>query len=149
MKRYRYVVLGLIAFSLFFPIATFTQVRAADGTVGSLQANSDFLIAGMPLTLRAYSLTGGADYLLNHTNDDTGYPFTAPSDGDWQITIPNIARPSSGSTVTFYLRQQSAGTEITAVTVTVFNLSDFLVTGLIVTMGVFILVIVIVKRVMD
>ena len=127
-----------------FPMMT---AQAADGSSGSLTANVDFLIAGMPITPRAYDLDVGASYMLNSSEDDTGYAITAPQDGDWQITLPNVVATSGSSQVTFYLRAQSAGTLIASATVTVFNLQDFLVTSLIVLMGVFLLVVAIIKRV--
>jgi hypothetical protein len=138
-------VFSIMFFSFFmFPLVT---SQAADGSNGALTGNVDFLIAGMPVTLRAYDLDVGADYNLNSSEDATGYDFTAPQDGDWQITLPNVVASGGASQVTFYLKAQSAGTVIATATVTVFNLQDFLVTSLIVLMGVFLLVVAIIKRV--
>lgn len=146
-KHYKLIVIGTILFSLFMVYPVTMPISAADGAAGSLVANVDFIVAGMPVTLRAYDLTAGADYNLNHTNDATGYDFVAAADGDWQITIPNVVKPSGSSQVSFTLRGQAAGALLSTASVTIFNLQDFLVTGLIVVMGVFILMIVIIKRV--
>ena len=94
-----------------------------------------------------FIVTVGGDYTLNSTENDDGWDFTAPQDGDWQITIPNVVVSGGAAQVTYYLRAQSAGTELASATVTVFNLQDFLVTSLIVLMGVFLLVVAIIKRV--
>ena len=127
--------LCLALLSFLFLMNNLNSVKAADGAAGSIEVSVDSLTAGTPLTVHCYDLTDGADYLVNHTNDDTGYSFTA--DGtEWQITIPNIESPSSGNTVTFYLRAQSAGTSLDSTSVVVNEMSDFYPIGLIITIGI-------------
>jgi hypothetical protein len=136
--------LGVLAPQLTF--MTVTQTRAADGAAGGISVSTTMIITGLPLSIRAYDLTNNADYKINHTNDDTGISFTAAgTTHDW--VYPNVAMPSSGSTVTVYLRAQSAGTTLASASVSVFSLTAFLATGVIISAGVFVLIVVIIKRI--
>lgn len=134
----------LLGFTLMaLPLST---VKAADGEVGSVQASAQiFHVSGSPISINMFALTVSADYLLNWTGDATGISFTTSAT---QTKFSHtFVLTSSSSQVTFVLRFQSAGTAIDSVQVTIVNLTDFLSTGLIISAGIFILIIVIFKKV--
>ena len=135
------LVLGLTMFAL--PISA---VFAADGSVGNVQASAQiFHVSGSPISVNMFSLTVSADYHLNWTGDATGISFT--TSGTQTKFSHTFVLTSSSSQVTFTLRYGSAGTAIDSVQVTIVNLTDFLSTGLIISAGIFILIIVIFKKV--
>ena len=145
------LTLPLILFGAsFLPMnlvfVSITQVRGADGAVGSVSVSTTMVLEGLPVAIEAWDLTNDAAYHINHTNDDTGVTFTASGTTyDW--VYANVASPSSGSTITVYLRAGAAGTEINTATFTVFAITDFLVTAVIISAGIFVLIVVIIKRV--
>lgn len=135
------LILGLTMFAL--PISA---VFAADGEVGSIQASAQiFHVSGSPISVNMFELTPSADYHLNWTGEATGITFTtSASQTKFSHTF---VLTSSAAAVVFTLRYGSAGTAIDTVQVTVVNLTDFLSTGLIISAGIFILIIVIFKKV--
>lgn len=135
------LVLALTMFAL--PLSA---VSAADGTVGSIQASAQiFHVSGSPISVNMFAMTPTADYHLNWTGDATGILFTlAATQTKFSHTF---VLTSSASQVTFVLRHGAAGTAIDSVQVTIVNLTDFLSTGLIISAGIFILIIVIFKKV--
>ncbi len=136
------IVIGHISFQFF----TVKSVSAADGSAGGVAVSTSLILEGLPLAIEAYDLEDQADYLLNHTNDATGVSFTASgSTFDW--AYPNVASPSSGSTIVVTLRAQSAGTLIASASTVVFSITDFLVTAVIISAAVFVLIVVVVKRI--
>ncbi len=147
-KLSRSKITGLFALLLGFTLMALplSTVKAVDGTVGSVQASAQiFHVSGSPISINMFELTVSADYLLNWTGDATGISFTTSS---VQTKFSHtFVLTSSAAQVTFVLRQQSAGTSIDSVQVTIVNLTDFLSTGLIISAGIFILIIVIFKKV--
>ena len=141
---------GKISLALILALTMFalplSAVSAADGTVGSIQASAQiFHVSGSPISVNMFSLTVSADYHLNWTGESTGITFTTSST---QTKFSHtFVLTSSAATVTFVLREGSTGTPIDTVQVTVVNLTDFLSTGLIISAGIFILIIVIFKKV--
>ena len=135
-------ILGLALFGL--PLLSVAQ--AADGAAGNISQSSQiFHVSGAPISISMWSLDVSSDYLLNWTGDDTGISFTTASS---QTTFSHtFVLTSTETTVVFYLRAQSAGTVIDQVQCSVFDLSDFLATGLIIAAGIFVLIIYIFKRV--
>jgi len=146
LARQRRKVLFAFLLSLGFLGLPLSAVTAADGAVGSIQASAQiFHVSGSPISINMFGLTPSAAYLLNWTGEATGISFT-PSATQTKFTHTFVLTTTS-ATVRFVLRAGAAGTEIDAVQVTVVNLSDFLSTGLIISAGIFILIIVIFKRV--
>lgn len=136
-------LLVLTVLALGIPLV---PVQAADGAVGSIQvSNQIFHVSGSVVSVQMFDLTVSADYLLNWTGDDTGISFTTSST-QTKFTHTFVLT-SSSSTVTFFLRAQSVGTIIDQVQVTVVSLNSFLSTGLIISAGIFILIVVIFKRI--
>ena len=123
-----------------------SAVSGADGAVGSIQASAQiFHVSGSPISVNMFELTVSADYHLNWTGDATGITFTTSAT---QTKFSHtFVLTSSSSQVTFVLRAGAAGTSIDSVQVTIVNLTDFLSTGLIISAGIFILIIVIFKKV--
>jgi len=134
-------ILALTMFAL--PLSA---VFAADGTVGSIQASAQiFHVSGSPISVNMFELTASADYHLNWTGESTGITFTtSASQTKFSHTF---VLTSTAAAVVFTLREGSTGTAIDTVQVTVVNLTDFLSTGLIISAGIFILIIVIFKKV--
>lgn len=136
-------LLVLTVLALGIPLV---PVQAADGAVGAIQiSNQIFHVSGSVVSVQMFDLTVSADYLLNWTGDDTGISFTTSST-QTKFTHTFVLT-SSSSTVTFFLRAQSAGTTIDQVQATVVSLNSFLSTGLIISAGIFILIVVIFKRI--
>lgn len=136
--------LFLLTVAIFgLPLMT---ANAADGTVGSIQASAQiFHVSGAVISINMFDMTPSADYLLNWTGDATGISFTLSST---QTTFTHtFVLTSSSATVTFVLRQQSTGTAIDQVQVTNVAIGSFLGTGLIISAGIFVLIVVIFKRV--
>ena len=142
--KHKFLIAFMLSLGLFaLPLSA---VSAADGAVGSIQASAQiFHVSGSPISINMFGLTPSAAYLLNWTGDATGISFT-PSSTQTKFTHTFVLT-SSATSVNFTLRAGSAGTAIDAVQVTVVNLSSFLSTGLIISAGIFILIIVIFKRV--
>jgi hypothetical protein len=141
---------GKISLALILALTMFalplSAVSAADGEVGSIQASAQiFHVSGSPISVNMFAMTPGADYQLNWTGEATGISFTLSAT---QTKFSHtFVLTSSSSQVTFTLRFGSAGTAIDSVQVTIVNLTDFLSTGLIISAGIFILIIVIFKKV--
>ena len=135
------LILGLTMFAM--PLSA---VLAADGTVGNVQASAQiFHVSGSPISINMFELAVSSDYHLNWTGEVTGITFTTSA---IQTKFSHtFVLTSSSSQVTFTLRYGSAGTAIDSVQVTIVNLTDFLSTGLIISAGIFILIIVIFKKV--
>ncbi len=143
-QRNLFLITGLIGFIfLGMPLGA---VMAADGAVGAIQVSAQiFHVSGAPVTVNMYDLTVSADYHLNWTGEDTGISFTLAST---QTTFSHtFVLTTSTTTIVFYLRAGAAGTVIDQYQITVMALSDFLATGLIISAGIFILIVVIFKRV--
>ena len=146
LAKQKQKVLFVFLLSLSFLGLPLSAVSAADGAVGSIQASAQiFHVSGSPISINMFGLTPSAAYMLNWTGDATGISFT-PGATQTKFTHTFVLTSSSAA-VNFTLRAGSAGTAIDAVQVTVVNLSDFLSTGLIISAGIFILIIVIFKRV--
>lgn len=113
IKRFLPVLLFVgLFFNPFVPLA----VLGADGTTGSIDFDQDSVTEGTLLYIELEGLTAGADYLVNWTTDDTGYSFTTGA-SQTDMTVPvKVDMPASGSVFVVYLRYQSAGTQIDAVT---------------------------------
>jgi hypothetical protein len=144
-RRVSALIFAGIAFGwLFVPLIY--QTNAADGANGNIQvSNQIFHVSGSVISVNMWNLDVSADHLLNWTGDDTGIPFTTSAS---QTTFTHtFVLTASTATVVFYLRAQSAGTIIDQVQVTVVNMNDFLSTGLIISAGIFVLIIVIFARV--
>lgn len=134
----------LLALSLFgLPLSA---VLAADGSGGNVQASAQiFHVSGSPISINMYDLDVSSAYRLNWTGEAAGiFINTSATQTKFSHTF---VLTTSESMIRFTLRASAAGTEIDAVQVTVVNLSDFLSTGLIISAGIFILIIVIFKRV--
>lgn len=120
--------------------------RAADGAAGSVQvSNQIFHVSGSVIAVQMFDLTVSADYLLNWTGDATGIGFTTSST-QTKFTHTFVLT-STATQVTFTLRGEAAGALIDQVDVTVVSLNSFLSTGLIISAGIFILIVVIFKRI--
>lgn len=118
----------------------------ADGETGTVQSsNQIFHVSGSVISINCYDLTVSADYNLNWTGENTGVDWTC-SATQTKFTHTFVLT-SSETTVVFSLRYQSAGTLVDSVQVTVVSLGSFLSTGLIISAGIFILIVVIFKRV--
>lgn len=127
----------------FMPLST---VNAADGANGNIQVSAQiFHVSGSTMSVSMWNLDVSSDYQLNWTGENTGITFTTSAT---QTTFSyTFVLTSSSSTVVFYLRAQSAGTVIDQTQASVVDLADFLSTGLIISAGIFILIIVIFKKV--
>ncbi len=139
-----------VFFALLLSLGLFglplSAVMAADGTGGNIQASAQiFHVSGSPISINMFDLDVDSAYRLNWTGDAAGI-FINTSSIQTKFTHTFVLT-SSASLVRFTLRASAAGTEIDAVQVTVVNLSSFLSTGLIISAGIFILIIVIFKRV--
>ena len=141
---------GKVSLALILSLTMFAMplsaVIAADGTVGSIQASAQiFHVSGSPISVNMFELTVSADYTLNWTGNAAGLNFTTSAT---QTKFSHtFVLTSSESQVVFHLKEQSSGTGIDSVQVTIVNLTDFLSTGLIISAGIFILIIVIFKKV--
>lgn len=143
-NRQKILFAFLLSLGLFgLPLSA---VYAGDGVEGSIQASAQiFHVSGSPISINMFELDVSSDYLLNWTGDATGiWINTSATQTKFTHTF---VLTSSESMVRFTLRTQTAGTVIDSVQVTVVNLSAFLSTGLIISAGIFILIIVIFKRV--
>lgn len=143
------LVLTFVMFGL--PISTHqaslqaTTAVQADGTVGSIQAsNQIFHISGSVISVNMFDLAVSSDYNVTWVGN-AGLNFTTSST-QTKFTHTFVLTTSE-SQITFQLRQSSAGTIIDAATVTVVGIGSFLSTGLIISAGIFILIVVIFKRV--
>lgn len=145
-KAKHYAISITILTLALFGLPLLNTVRAADGSNGNIQASAQlFHVSGSVISISMWNLDVTADYLLNWTGDDTGISFTT---SDTQTTFTHtFVLTSTSATVVFYLRAQSAGTALDQVQVTVVDLADFLATGLIISAGIFILIVVIFKRI--
>lgn len=145
--RRKHFALSIAILSLaLFGLPLLNTARAADGAAGNLQVSAQiFHVSGSVISVSMWNLDVSGDYLLNWTGDDTGISFTTSAT---QSTFSHtFVLTSTAATAVFYLRAQSAGTVIDQVQVTIVDLADFLATGLIISAGIFILIVVIFKRV--
>ena len=135
-----------LAMALIIFAVPLSAVYAADGSTGNIQASAQiFHVSGSPISISMWNLGVSSDYHLNWTGENTGISFTtSATQTKYSHTF---VLTSTSSTVTFYLRAQSAGTVIDQTQVSVVDLADFLSTGLIISAGIFVLIIVIFKRV--
>lgn len=141
MYALSFAVLALLIFGL--PLMA---VQAADGTDGNIQHSAQIMhVSGSAISVSMWDLDVSSDYQLNWTGNDGGINYTTSAT---QTTFTyTFVLTSSAATVTFFLRGESAGAIIDQTDVTVVNLADFLATGLIISAGIFILIIVIFKRI--
>ncbi len=142
--RLSITALALLTIALFgLPLVA---VQAADGANGNISQSSQiFHVSGSVVSVSMFNLDVASDYMLNWTGDDTGISFTTSAT---QTTfLHTFSLTSTASTVTFFLRAQSAGTVIDQVQATVVNINDFLATSLIISAGIFVLIVVLFKRI--
>ena len=146
LAKHKSKVFVALLLSLGFLGLPLSAVMAADGTDGNVQASAQiFHVSGSPISINMFDLDVSADYRLNWTGDASGILFnTSATQTKFTHTF---VLTSTAATVRFTLLSSAAGSEIDAVQVTVVNLSDFLSTGLIISAGIFILIIVIFKKV--
>ena len=145
-QRSKVSISAFLLLSLVMLGVSFVPARAADGAVGSIQvSNQIFHVSGSVVAVQMFDLTVSADYLLNWTGDDTGISFTTSS--TQSKFTHTFTLTSTATSVTFFLRAQSAGTIIDQVQITVVSLSSFLSTGLIISAGIFVLIVVLFKRI--
>ena len=122
-KKLALMVLPALCLGLFLGVAP-QVVSGADGATGSIELPVDTVPDGQRIYITLRDLTGGADYKLNWTGDDTGYSFTTGASETTKVFPVKIEDPSSGSMVAIYLRAQSAGTALDTVYVTVESSTD-------------------------
>lgn len=110
--------MAILAFTLFALVAPASvPVSGADGTTGTVDLDMTSVSEDTIIWVHIEGLTSSADYLVNWTDDNTGYSYTTgSSQTDYYVQI-KFAMPSSGTAFTVYLRYQSAGTLIDSVQV--------------------------------
>lgn len=114
MKKYKFAMASLMVLLAFTGMS---QAMAADGTTGEIDFDQTSVSEDTMVYVHFKDLTGGADYMVNWTGDDTGYSWTTGSSQD-DIYIPiTFSKPSSGNAFVLTLRYQSAGTAIDSITV--------------------------------
>ena len=123
-----------------------THVQAADGANGKIQASAQiFHISGAAISISMWDLDVSSDYHINWTGESTGVTFTTSAS---QTTFSHtFVLTTSTATIIFYLRAGAAGTILDQTQVTVANIADFLATGLIISAGIFVLIVVIFKKI--
>ena len=143
--KYQVATLLCLAMALF-GLPLLSPAAAADGANGYIQSSAQiFHISGGVISISMWNLDPSSDYHLNWTGENTGVTFTTAAT---QTTYTyTFALSSTSTAVVFYLRAGTAGTTIDSVQVTVFDISAFLATGLIISAGIFVLIVVIFKRV--
>ena len=146
LLRHKQKVLLALMLSLGLLGLPLSAVTAGDGAGGSIQASAQiFHVSGSPISINMFDLDVSSDYRLNWTGELAGiYINTSATQTKFTHTF---VLTSSASMVRFTLRSQTAGAVLDSVQVTVVNLASFLSTGLIISAGIFILIIVIFKRV--
>ena len=118
------LALALALFSMLLLMPN-VSVQGADGAAGSIEVGVTSILEKTPVTVHMYDLTGGADYLVNWTGDNTGHSFTTGANQDEHFITITIDKPSASNDVTVYLRAQSAGTTIDSVTLYVSDTTIF------------------------
>jgi len=114
MSKYK---LAMASMLMLIAFTGMSSAMAADGTTGEIDFDQTSVSEDTMVYVHFKDLTGGADYLVNWTGDDTGYSFTTGSSQD-DIYIPiTFSKPASGNAFVLNLRYQSAGTSIDSITV--------------------------------
>ena len=114
----------IFATLLFLTLNTGYVALGADGTTGSIEDNFGSLVDGQRIYVHCYSLTVSADYLVNHTGDDTGASFSTGSTQTEAYVPIVLDKAVSTEVYVIYLRSQSAGTVIDSVTIFVSDPDD-------------------------
>lgn len=111
---------------LFFMSTSGTYIASgADGAAGSIEIGVTNILEKTPVTIHMYDLTGGADYLVNWTGDNTGHSFTTGTNQDEHFITVTIEKPAADHDVTIYLRGQAAGAVVDSITIYVGDTSIF------------------------
>jgi len=118
------LAVGIALFSMLF-LAPSLAAQGADGAAGSIEVGVTNILEKTPVTIHMYDLTGGADYLVNWTGENTGHSFTTGANQDEHFITVTIDKPSADHDVTVYLRGQSAGAVVDSITLYVSDTSLF------------------------
>lgn len=140
-------------YALSFAFLTFVlfglplvAVQGTAGANGNVQHSAQIMhVSGSAISVSMWNLDVSSEYQLNWTGDNVGINFTTSAT---QTTFTHtFVLTSTAAAVVFYLRAGFNGSVIDQTQATVVDLADFLATGLIISAGIFILIIVIFKRV--
>jgi ABC-type Fe3+-siderophore transport system permease subunit len=117
----------VLAFAVLM-VSTFAAgtipVMGADGANGNIEDNIGNAVDGERVYVHCYNLDVSADYLLNHTGDDTGVSFTTGA-AQTEIYVPiTLEKDATSEVYAIYLRAQSAGTALDQVTIFVSDPED-------------------------
>lgn len=111
---------------LFLSASSPTYVAlGADGAAGSIEIGVTNILEKTPVTIHMYDLTGGADYQVNWTGDNTGHSFTTGASQDEHFITVTIDKPAASHDVTIYLRGQAAGAVVDSLSIYVGDTSIF------------------------
>ena len=101
-----------------------STVSGADGANGNIEDNIGNAVDGERVYVHCYNLDVSADYLLNHTGDDTGLSFTTGA-SQTEIYVPiQLSKSATTEVYSIYLRAQSAGTALDQITIFVSDPED-------------------------
>ena len=113
MKRYKFAMASMMVLLVFTGM---NSAMAADGATGEIDFDQTSVSEDTMVYIHFKDLTGGADYLVNWTGDDTGYSFTTGASQDDMYIPITFAKPSSGNAFVLNLRA-GTGTALDSITV--------------------------------